>query len=254
MPVIAVGSLFAMGGSASAHSAPSAHPSTATLSGTVVAKPGKNLVDNQTVQVTVKGVTEDTDPKGLYAAVCDPHILADQDSSWCDLTTTHVNENPAATSGSETISFTIFTGTDFKAKHKGAACDFAHNGGTCYIVVSNGPADEPGGPTSAGFTTIHYKDLRATTKTKLKAKKTAKTGSKVLLTVTTTHKGTAKLSGSVLIKDGSKKCTKVKEKASGKVTAKCKIKAGKNKFTAAFSGDKVNYKPSTGKATVTGKK
>jgi hypothetical protein len=253
MPVLALGSLFAMGGSASAH-ARSAQPSVATLSGTVTAKPAKNLVNAEVIKLTVKNVTEDATPKGLYAAECDPHIINKQDSSWCDLTPADVNENPAATSGSETIMFTVHTGAAFKAAHKGAACDFAHNASSCFIVVSNGPADEPGGPTSAGFTTVKFKDSRLATTTKLKAKKTAKAGSKLTVVATTKHKGTAKLSGTVLITDNKKKCAKVKEKASGKVHAKCKIKRGKNHIVAKYSGNKVAYKPSTGKKTVVGKK
>lgn len=252
-PVLALGSLLAMGGSASAH-AHSAQPATATLSGTVTAKPAKNLVDAEVITLTVKNVTEDAAPQGLYAAECDPHIINKQDSSWCDLTPADVNENPAATTGSEKIMFTVHTGAAFKAAHKGAACDFAHNGGSCFIVVSNGPATEPGGPTSAGFTTVKFKDLRSATTTKLKSKKTAKVGSKLTVTATTKHKGSVKLSGTVLFKDNNKKCAKVKETASGKVHAKCTIKAGKNKITALYSGNQLNYKPSAGKETVVGKK
>jgi hypothetical protein len=266
LTVLGAGTLVATTGS----------PASAYAFGVVSVSPSSNLVDNQMVTVTISGFGNDTGPATagcvpsgtqtcdttLYVVECTPKVVSTGgDTTYCDQSDpTAVGQSPTApehvvkitnaSDGSATAQFPVHTGKDWLGPHAGAKCDHADS---CVIVVTDGTT---AATTSwAGFKSVSFKDLRAATKTTIKGKKSAKANSKVALAITTKHtKGTAKLTGKVVVKDGSKKCATVREKASGKVTAKCKIKSGKNKITAAFSGDAANYKPSTGKLTVVGKK
>jgi hypothetical protein len=246
-PVIALGTLLAMGGSASAHS----RTPNLTPTAKVVVKPATSLQNLQvvTVKVSQMGAT----PNGIHIAECDPRVATNnQDPNWCDLTDADVMNDDTALNGSATFQFTIHTGAAFLATHKGATCTFGQHGSSCYIVATNDLAPPQGKPTAAGLAPIKFKDTRPTTKTTVKAPKKAKANSKVSFKVTT-KVGKIKPTGTVTLKDGKKKIGSAKETASGKVTIKGKIKSGKNKITATYSGD-ANYQPSTGKATVTGKK
>jgi len=237
--------MIATSGTASAHAArPSIIPT-----GTVSINPSKGLIDGQTITIHASGFNPAAGTM-LYAVECDPHAVAQQDESWCDVKVADAATPVAATAGAGTLTFKILTGSAFKPTHKGAACDFAANSHQCIIVVTD--AKVPTASTIGGFANATFKDTRVASKTTLKGKKTAKANSKVTFTATTKGKG-AKPTGKVLFKDNGKKVGSVKEKASGKVTEKIKIKAGKNKITATYSGD-ANFKTSTGKATVTGKK
>ncbi|HEX3824000.1 MAG TPA: Ig-like domain repeat protein [Mycobacteriales bacterium] len=243
MPVVVFGSALAMGGSASAHSSA---PRTINPSGILTVTPGKNLVDNQVVTLKESGLG--STPEGLYAALCDPRVVSgSQNPNYCDVVPADGAQEPDDTDGAGTFTFTIHSGADFKGTAKGAECDFGSPAHQCVIVVTNAPVN----PTAASFTYVTFKDTRATSKTKLKGKKSAKAKSKVTFKITTTGKGSPKPTGTVVIKDNGKKVAKVKEK-NGKATAKFKIKKGKNKLTAAYSGNKV-FKPSTAKATIKGK-
>jgi hypothetical protein len=243
MPVVAFGSLLAMGGSASAQSRV---PHAITPSGTAVVTPAKNLVDKQTVSVTESGLG--STPTGLYAALCDPRVLSgSQNPNYCDVVPADGAQDPTATDGAGTFSFTIHDGADFKATAKGAECDFGSPSHECVIVVTNAPVN----PTAASFAFVTFKDTRAASKTTIKGKKSAKANSKVSFKIATTGKG-GKATGKVIITDNKKKVATVTEKA-GKATAKFKIKKGKNKLVASYAGNTI-FKASAGKATITGKK
>jgi hypothetical protein len=260
MSVIAAGSLIAAG---------SGTPAGAYAFGTVTATPATNLVDGHSVTLHISGFGTDTGPTAvppgetvLYAVQCTGGVLTSVpqgDTTFCDQSKPsetdpsaplHVGVITNASNGVATASFTVHTGSNFLAPHKGAKCDAQHS---CYIVVTDGMTAAT--TNFAAFVPITFKDLRAATTTKVKAAKSVKIGKKVKVSVTTKGKtaaGSLK-GGKVLIKDGSKKCGSVTETASGKVSAKCTVKKGKNHITASFAGNTL-YKASKGKATVTGKK
>jgi hypothetical protein len=243
MPVIALGTVVTMAGSASAHTA---RPSI-NITGTVSISPAKNIVDHEAITVHASGFNSDAPL--LYAFQCDPRAVSTQDQDYCDTSPADSATPAPATNGSAKLTFHALTGADFKAPKKGAACGFGVNQNKCVIVVSDSATSTPS--TDVGFAYATFKDTRAASKTTLKGKKSAKAKSKVTFKVATTGKGSPKPTGTVVIKDNGKKVAKVKEK-NGKATAKFKIKKGKNKLTAAYSGNKV-FKPSTAKATIKGK-
>jgi hypothetical protein len=239
--------------------ATAAGPAAAFQFGKVSVSPSKNLVNNDTVTVNISDFGNDTGPATtLYVVECTPKIVSPpNDPSHCDesdptaegqppTAPEHVVKITNATNGSATAVFQVHTGANWLGKAPGDKCD-AQN--SCYVVVTDG---QTAATTSwAGFAPVTFKDTRAVTKTKVKAPKSVKAGKTLKLKATTTG-GTA-LSGKVTFKDGKKKI-KVKEKASGVVTAKEKhVKKGKHTITATYSGDSKNQ-PSSGKAKVKVKK
>jgi hypothetical protein len=100
---------------------------------------------------------------------------------------------------------------------------------------------------------VSYPVNRAVTTTVVSAtKKTAKVGATVTVTATTKHVGgPAHPTGTVVIfNDGAKMASK-SESATGKVSAKIKIRAGQNDIEAVYSGS-TNYQSSTGHTLVKG--
>lgn len=227
--------------------ATSASPAGAYALGTVTASPSSNLVDNQTITVHISGFGTDTGPETtLYVVECTPKIVSSGgDTSYCDQSDPtsptqsptvpeHVVKITDASNGTATATFPVHTGSDWLGTHPGAKCDFNNS---CYVVVTDGQTE----PTTnyAGFAPLTFKDTRAATKTKVTGAKKAKAGGKLKLTAKTT--GGSALSGSVVFKDGSKKIKKVKETASGVVKAvEKKLKPGKHKITATYSGNSKN--------------
>lgn len=243
-------------------------PAGAYSLGTVKVSPSKNLADNQQITVHISGFGSDTGPDATppgtttwYVVECTSQIVSSGgDTSYCDQSDptsptqdpnvpNHVVKVTNESNGSGTAQFKVHTGADWLGTHPGAKCDYKH---ACYVVVTDGQTEPT--TTWAGLAPVTFKDPRAVTKTKVKAsKKSAKAKSKVSITATTTHiAGTAKLTGKVVFKDNGKKFKSLKEKATGKLTAKVKLVKGKNKITVSYPGD-TNYKPSAGKVTVKGK-
>jgi hypothetical protein len=244
LAVATAGSLFTGVAGASAAARPAAHPNVA-VDGTVTVNHTTGLVDGQSVTVTASGfpVTATT----LYTTECSTQALATQNAAYCDTDPSHAS-TITATGGGGTGTYKIRTGSDFSPGIKTAKCDNLHL--TCYLIVADGATSAT--TNHVGFATIHFKDTRATTTTKLKGAKSAKAKKKVTITATTKHGKTAP-TGTVTFKDGSKVVAKVKETKTGVVKAKIKVAKGTNKIKAVYSGD-INYKPSTGKFTVKGKK
>jgi hypothetical protein len=249
MPAVALGTMVVASGTASAHPAHPSRPSV-NITGQVTISPSKNIVNGETITINASNFSpEATD---IYAVECDPRVIAKQDESWCDVNDADAAVPVTPVLGAATLTMKALTGSSFKATHKGAACGFSSPAHQCWIVVTD--SKTPTADTTAGFAIVTFKDTRGATTTKVKGKKAAKTGTKVTFTATTKKHGSAKLSGTVLFRDNGKKVGKaVKEKASGKVTEKIKLKSGKNTITAAYSGS-TSYKPSTGKAKATGQK
>ncbi len=255
MSALTAGSLIAAG-MAPASASPRSHPAATIVFTTVKVTPSKNLVDKQSVKVKV------TDMKGhtwagdgvttLYFAECSPLAISKLSESYCD--TTNIAVDPAPTGSTATANVTIHTSAagDFDATNKKAVCG-AGTHLSCVILVVN--STDTSTVTSFGDEAITFKDLRPASKTTLKSKSSVAVHKTLTLKVATTHvKGTAKPTGTVVIRDGKKKLKTVKESKSGKLTIKLTFKkAGKQHLTATYSGD-ANYKPSTGKKTVTVKK
>jgi hypothetical protein len=198
--------------------------------GTVTAKPAKNLINGQSVKVTV---TNFNDPDGttLYVAQCPPTIVADQDATECDQRPSSV-KNPTTTGGAATAIFHVETGKFFKPTSGSAKCDPKH---PCYIVVTDGVTTAT--TNYAGFATL---DFGKKTKTVLSGKSTIKAGKTLHLTATTT-KFASPLTGKVVLKDGSKKLDSATEKPSGIVKfATSKLKRGTHKLSAIYSGNSDN--------------
>jgi Bacterial Ig-like domain (group 3) len=244
MPVLALGSMVAMGGSASAQTA---RPNI-NITGHVTISPSTNIVNGTTITIKASNFNTALGTM-LYAIECDPHAVSGQDDTYCDINKADAATPVPAVAGAGTLTIKALTGSNFKPTHKGAACGFGFNANQCIIVVTDQMTPTPS--TDAGFAFETFKDTRAVTKNKLKGKKSAKAKSKVTFKVATIAKGSAVPTGKVIVKDNGKKVATGKEK-NGKATVKFTIKKGKNKLTAAYAGNTV-CKPSTGKATITGK-
>jgi hypothetical protein len=243
MPVLALGTIVAMGSSASARPArPSISPT-----GVVKISPSKNIVQGTVITMHASGFNPAPGTM-LYGIECDPRAVSTLNDKYCDINPKDAATPVPATLGSGTLTFKALTGKFFRPGIKGAACGFGVNENQCVFVVSD--TKTPSDTTIAGFAFATFKDTRAASKTTLKGKKSAKANSKVTFKIATTGKG-GKATGKVIVKDNGKKVATGKEK-NGKATVKFKIKKGKNKLTAAYAGSTL-FKPSTGKATIKGK-
>jgi Bacterial Ig-like domain (group 3) len=237
------------------------------ITGPVTVTPSTNLTDGQTVTVKVQNFGTDTGGTAcgvnntntdctLYVVECTQAVVSTKDVGYCDSNDPsvtpgepdHVTKITTASNGTATGTFTVRSGSDFLPGHKGATCDYRT---PCVIVVTD--AASAADANYAGFAQVSFKDTRAKTKTTVKAKKTAKAGTKLSVAAATTRAAAA-LTGKVQFTDNGKKCgAAVKEKSTGRVAGKCKVVKGKNTIVATYSGD-ANYKTSKGTAKVTGKK
>jgi hypothetical protein len=216
-------------------------PSTVVPDGTVTISPSTQLVNGEVVQVTINFPT-DPDGTVLNVGECSSHILTHQSVHECDNTDAD-SAHPTLNNHTATTPFTIRTGSSFHGDLAKRKCDPkpAH---ACYLVATD--SKDPNSVVDSGFATL---DFGKNTKTKLSGKKSIKAGSALKLKVVTSN--TFHPSGKVVIKDGSKKVATLKEKASGTVkTTLKKLKKGKHKLSATYSGDS-NNKTSKGKLTVT---
>jgi hypothetical protein len=241
---IAAGSLLAVVSSGSILLA-SATPASAVNFATATASPNSNLVQGQTITVTTSGFPASDVGGTMYVFECASQALATQDVSYCDTTVADSNNTQtfvaSGTGAGGPSPFNVVTGSNFKPTHAGAACGFNSNPAAtsnhCFVVVSDTATQTD--TTTVAPASISFKDTRSATKTKVSGPKKAKAGGKLKLKAKTT--GGAALSGSVVFKDGKKKIAKVKEKASGVVKAvEKKLKPGKHKITATYSGNSKN--------------
>jgi Bacterial Ig-like domain (group 3) len=254
LSAVALGSLVALGGTASAHPAAVARPAILP-SGTMTVTPNKNLVDGEKVTVKVSGIGgggPNSTPNGIYVGQCDSRAAAGtQDPTWCDRNLADGANNDADTDGSGTFTLTIHThtGVDFLATHPGANCSYSAAGHACILVAAN----DPTAPTEAALAYLYFKNPAVATTTSVKASvNKAKAGTNVAFVAKVVHKG--KVTGKVTFFDNGKKFAVVKLASTGLAKAKHKIAVGANKITASYAGD-VNNKSSKSKpVTVTGTK
>jgi hypothetical protein len=206
----------------------------------VTVSPHRNLTDGKMVKVTAKNFTAAVTAKSATAAECSHAALKSKSINDCDVAT--ATPVPINTSGNGSAQFKIVAGKNYSDMN-GGKCGGRHR---CIITV----VDNPFAPTQEAAGVISFKVAKKATHTKLKSKDSVDKGKKLTLTIKTTHKGSAKLSGKVTIKANGTKIAKVKETKSGKLHVKVKFtKTGKEKLTAHYGGNK-KFKGSTGKETI----
>lgn len=215
----------------------------------VSATPSTNLKNKQAVTLTVAGFT-DSASSSVLAVECSKAALkyASQITkaiAYCD------TNSPASVtldkSGAGTAKFTIVAGAGYSDTGKDK-CDGAN---PCYIAVGSLASSQ------FGYTPISFASSVVTpvaTTTKVTGPKKGKAGKKVKISAKTTAKAkNGTLSGKVVFTDNGKKVASVKETSSGTVHAKVKLRKGKNKIVATYSGNS-SYVKSSGKLTITAKK
>lgn len=207
------------------------------------ANPDSNLVDQQTVTVSVSSFpTSDTT---VYAAECSANVIKTQDEAQsCDVKTI---TSGTVSNGAGSFPFVVRAGSGY-VDGAGDKCDYTTS---CYIVISDNENQPTSSSSTAALASLTFKDTRSASKTAVKAAhKKAKKGKKDTFTATTTAAAAA-AGGKVTFTYGSQKKT-VNEKTTGKVKATFKIKKS-GTVTASFSGNS-KYKPSSGKTKVKIKK
>jgi hypothetical protein len=207
----------------------------------VTVSPHKHLTNGKMVKVTAKHFTAAVTGKSALAAECSHAALKSKSINDCDVAT--ATQVPVNNSGNGSAQFKIVTGANY-TDNNGGKCGGKHS---CIITV----VDNALSPTQEAAGAISFTAAKKATHTKLTSKKdSVDKGKKITLTIKTTHKGSAKLSGKVTIKANGTKIAKVKETKSGKLHVKVKFAStGKEKLTAHYGGNK-KFKGSTGKETI----
>jgi hypothetical protein len=215
--------------------------------GVATVSPARSLLDGQVVQVKASGFGTATT---LYAVECTRRaIMAVHHGRWCDRTSDHT-ATVAATNGAATFPFTIRTGGDFHPLDSTAACGYNHDDGKCDIVVAD--SLNLSKAQYVAYPTVTFKDPRTVTSTAVApSRRTVAAGTVVTLTARTSHAtDTATLTGTVVFSDNGSTFATVKERATGKVTAKLRTpRIGKQRITVRYSGDG-SYRPSVGHSTI----
>jgi hypothetical protein len=204
----------------------------------VTATPHTALKNGQTVKVTAKNFTAASSSGSATAAECSHAALKSKSINDCDIAS--ATPVPINSSGNGTAQFKILTGSSYSDTN-GGKCGGKNS---CIITV----VDNPFATTQEAAATISF--TKAATHTKVSGKSSVAKGSKLKLTIKTTHKASGKLSGKVTITANGHKLAKVKEPKSGKISLKVKFKkTGKEKIVAKYGGNK-KFKASSGTKTV----
>jgi hypothetical protein len=230
----------------------------ATLVGFGTATPATNLTNGQTISMSVTGFPAADAGQTMYVFQCAEKALSTLNQGYCDVNPDDSNNTAVfgASTGGSTVSgtatFKVLTGSSFKPTIA-SSCAFSpkasDESNTCYVVVADSQDGTVANVSPAG---ISFKDTRAKSFTAIKAPKTAKKGKTLKYTVGVAGTSTAKATGKVTIKDGSKKIETDKIPSSGVLKVKVKekkISKGKHKLKATYPGDD-NYKKSSAKVTV----
>jgi hypothetical protein len=203
----------------------------------VTVSPHRHLSNGRMVKVTAKNFTAAATARSATAAECSHAALKSRSINDCDVST--ATQVPVNASGNGSAMFTVVAGKNYTDTN-GGKCGGRHR---CIITV----VDNPLAPTQEAAATISFKK---TTHTVVRSKKIAHTGQKFTFKITTTHKGSGRLTGKVTLKANGKKIAKVKVRRSGKEKVKVIFtKTGKEKITAHYGGNK-RFSGSTGKERI----
>jgi hypothetical protein len=216
----------------------------------VSAAPSTNVKNKEKIALTVAGFTDSEKSGGAITVECSPAAAKfitniTKAEKYCDVKS--LGGAVVGKDGSGFGTFVVAGGAGYvdSAHDK---CDGTH---PCFVVVADSLAAK-----QFAFTTITFAKSVITpvgTSTKVTGPKKGKTGKTVAISATTKPKSKfGALTGKVVFTDNGKKVATVTEKASGKVSTKIKLKAGKNKIAATYKGSS-HYASSKGSLTVTGK-